>query len=261
MAKSTERVGRKIHKSLWNVSKPHRWIDCSGTELKDGIMCWSHSTSSLWSILHPQAPTNIIFPFLSILGNIGIKIQRFCEDISPSLELWAFGVSGFFHIVYSFDQAPKSILFFDQTTFLFEVNPRRAWQRKDDRTEFFASTNYYRFHLLMVVSLERVVGLQIFQKRVDTLTISQFLLTVIEGYQQTCPRTQLSLVLNNKTLQKTVLIKQLCAILRTNFVFTAPNFPFLNLIELCFRYLQVSLRNTHDIQESVNKAQAGYWSS
>ena len=47
------------------------------------------------------------------------------------------------------EQFPRSVLFFDVSTFMFETNPRKAWQSKEKPTRFYSSTNYKRYHILL----------------------------------------------------------------------------------------------------------------
>ena len=156
-------------------------------------------------------------------------------------------------IARTFSTDQNSLLFFDSTTFCFEVNPRRAWQHRENPTVFTSSTNYKRFHLLMLISTTRVFAYQVILGKVLPNSIALFLFKTLNRFQTDYPGVEPSLVLDNAKTHKTLLIKRCAVACKTRFVFTAPHSPYLNSIEECFRFLKCKYRNRHNIEELPNK--------
>ena len=156
-------------------------------------------------------------------------------------------------ILFSLETKPNQTLFFDCSTFCFEVNPRRAWQNKEKRSTFNANTNYKRYHLLLAVGVHGVFAWQIVLSGVCSGTIASFLHQCSPRLRQSDTRQQVTFVLDNETQHKTDLVKSVCLSEKASFVFTAPHSPYINPIEECFRFLKCKYRNRHSINEYFNK--------
>lgn len=146
----------------------------------------------------------------------------------------------------------SSTFFFDATTFCFETNPRRAWQNSANKTSFFSSTNYLRYHLLMVLGAEGVFAFQVVLGKVPSSAIFAFLHEVAAVLRADPGVVAPTLVLDNATVHKTQLMKRLARCSGLTFVFTAYHSPFMNPIEEAFRFLKSEYRNLHAINELAN---------
>ena len=135
---------------------------------------------------------------------------------------------------------------------MFEVNPHRTWQSKESLAYFYSSTNYRRFHLLLAVGISGAIAYQVILGRVKKEAIAEFLCECWKEMQRKQPGTQIKVVLENATLHKTELIKRICVETGMSFIFTAPHSPFMNSIELCFRFLKSGYKNCHNINELIN---------
>ena len=152
-------------------------------------------------------------------------------------------------ILNALDKFPQSVLFFDASTFMFETNPRRAWQSKKKPTRFYSSTNYKRYHVLLAAGVDGVFSFKIVLGKVQQEIIVDFLLQCWQEFQIQQPLSNLHLVLDNATAHKTQLMKKLCATTGTRFLFTSSHSPFMNPVEECFRFIKANYRNRHRINE------------
>ena len=144
---------------------------------------------------------------------------------------------------------PQRMLFFDCTTFSFTQNPKRSWQSPEQLTTYYTSTNFRRYHLLMVLGPNGVYAAQlILGKMVKGVTLN-FLIEVIDQTMSTAEPQAYTLVLDNAKLHKTADVKALATASTTTFLFTAPHSPFMNAIEDAFRYAKAADRNRHLIEE------------
>ena len=155
----------------------------------------------------------------------------------------------FEEILWSLKNKPMQTLFFDCSTFSFEVNPKRAWQNKDCPTTFNTSTNYKRFHLILAVGLEGVFAWQIVLNKVYSEAIANFLLQCSQRMRSSSVGQPATFILDNATLHKTDLMKSVCRSEKATFVFIAPHSPYMNPIEECFRLVKSKYRNRHLIDE------------
>lgn len=155
-------------------------------------------------------------------------------------------------ILLGLRNSSESLLFFDVSTFMFEINPHRAWQSKESPAYFYSSTNYRRFHLLLAVGISGVFAYQVILGGMKKEATAEFLYECWKEMQRKQPGAQLKVVLDNATLHKTELMKKLCVETGMSFIFTAPHSPFMNSIELCFRFLKSSYKNCHTIDELIN---------
>lgn len=118
----------------------------------------------------------------------------------------------FRHIVRTLGDAPNTLLFFDQSTFLFEVNPRRIWLSRANRAIYVSSTNFKRYHLLLLVNLDGAVAWQFYTGRSNSLVLCRFLLSSLISLRQAHLLTRFQLVLDNATLHKTISFKRLAVL-------------------------------------------------
>ena len=156
-------------------------------------------------------------------------------------------------ILQAVSQVPESVLFFNASTFSFEVNPRRAWQCKEKSACFNSSTNYKRFHILLAAGNVGIFAHQIVLGKIYSETIVDFLFKCWQQMRSQNPTTSLYIVLDNATVHKATLMKKMCVATGTTFLFTASHCPFMNPVEECFRFLKSKYRNKHRIHEFVNK--------
>ena len=157
--------------------------------------------------------------------------------------------------------APNSLLFFDSTTFSFEINPRTSCQHREHRGVFKSSTNYKRFHLLMLISTTKVYAYQVVLGKVLPHSIALFLFHTLSKFKADSPDQDPIFILDNAKIHKTQFIKRCAVASKTSFVFTAPHSPYLNSIEERFRFLKCKYRNRHNIEEYLNKMGNGYRST
>jgi len=158
-------------------------------------------------------------------------------------------------------QVPDSTYFFDSTTFSFETNPRRSWQSARNVTSFFSSTNYRRYHLLMIVNNQRVFAWQIVLGRVASTGIAAFLCEVVKKIRLEREQGVTHIILDNAKVHKTLLMKNLAEKSGLVFLFTSSHSPYMNPIEEVFRFLKGSFRNLHAINESTKKIQGCHFRS
>ena len=144
---------------------------------------------------------------------------------------------------------PSHLFFFDCSTFLFEQNPRRSWQTRLTPTAFFSSTNYRRFHLLLVIGETGPVAHQIIAGKVPKGAVASFLARVCQRLREACGEQPVTVVLDNAQVHKTELMRRLAGSTGVCFLFTAPHSPFMNPIELVFRRIKAGHRNRHEIKE------------
>lgn len=166
------------------------------------------------------------------------------KPLHPQISFQAFS-----EILHTLAETPNSLFFFDCSSFVFELNPKRAWQHASYPTQFFSSTNYKRHHLMMVVSTRQVFAYQVVLGKSSSFMIQMFLREVIERIRAECPSEIPKIVLDNATVHKTLLMKGLARSTGASFIFTAAHSPFMNPIELCFRFLKAKFRNRHFISE------------
>ena len=104
----------------------------------------------------------------------------------------------------------------------------------------------------MICSTTRVFAYQMVLRKTPRQVIAKFLFSALERFTQQNPGTQTTLVLDNATIHKTILMKNLAVSTKTRFLFTASHSPFMNPIEECFRFLKCKFRNKHFIDEFCN---------
>jgi len=149
---------------------------------------------------------------------------------------------------------PQRTYFFDSSTFVFTHNPRRAWQSKEHRTTFKTSTNFRRFHLMLVLGPTGVFAAQLVLGKMTKGATLSFLVEVVAALRQDGDSLGSVLVLDNARLHKTEDVKALCDAGDTTFLFTAPHSPFMNPVEDAFRAIKAPDRNRHRIDECAHQA-------
>lgn len=143
----------------------------------------------------------------------------------------------------------QTVYFFDTTTFCFEAHPRRSWQTSDCRTFFRASSNFTRYHLLMILGRGGVCAWQVFIGKITTAVISSFLFFACRHFRESQPQLTPWLLLDNAKMHKTELMKLLAGAGVASLTFTGPHSPFINPIEEAFRFIKAPLRNRHFFDE------------
>ena len=184
-----------------------------------------------------------------LLGyNYKVSQRQFRRGVNHSLTAF----KAFESIVRTLNQSPNSVLFFDVSTFAFEVNPRRAWQSKQRPAFFYSSTNYKRYHILLSANVSGVFAYQVVLGRVHSETILEFLFRCQQKLRSNSANTQCCIVLDNATIHKTARMKRMVAATDITFLFTASHCPYMNPVEECFRFLKSKYRNKHRINEFIN---------
>lgn len=153
---------------------------------------------------------------------------------------------------------PNSVNFFDATTFCFEAHPRRSWQSWNSRTYFPSSTNYKRYHLLMILGRNGVRAWQICVGKMTTAVVAQFILLACTNFRTSQPQETPWVLLDNAKMHKTELIKRLSSSGVVSLTFTGPHSPFINPIEEAFRYIKAPLKNRHFFDQFAHKRCPGH---
>ena len=132
----------------------------------------------------------------------------------------------------------KNLLYFDVTSFNWEKRSEKQWSYRLRPTGLVHRGDFSPMHMLTIMNLDGVLAFQLIRESVTSEHIFNFLFTVFEKKGTRSTSTPFKLILDNSTLHKTLIIKNLSLYCNVFFYFIVPKNPYFNLIEYVFRYIK-----------------------
>ena len=148
---------------------------------------------------------------------------------------------------------PKTVFFFDCTSFNWNQKSHFCWQVKNHPLAFPPIIDFRAVHLLMIISLEKVVAFQLIAGKLCSEIICSFLLQVFEKERPQLNHQEVHIVLDNAKMHHTDLMKKLASCKKMKFHFIVPRNPFFNIIEFVFRFIKTRRPKTLPLKKLHKK--------
>ena len=143
-----------------------------------------------------------------------------------------------FHLNHS-----GNLLYFDVTSFNWETKTKKGWNYRISPTGVMYQRDFSPMHMLTIMDLNGIVAFQVVRDSVTSSHIFNFLFEVFQNIRNVRSDVAYRLVLDNSTLHKTLIMKNLSLEMNVHFFFIVPKNPYFNLIEYLFRFLKAKSRN------------------
>ena len=194
--------------------------------------------------------------FRLLMHTLDIRFKTIKKDIGNDINTKRQRVNFLDELLQIHIECPNSLLYFDVTSFNWEKRSPKQWSHALKPTGIIHRNAFNPMHMLTIMNLQGIIAFQLIRESVTSENIFHFLHTVFIQRRANLPLTQFKLILDNSTLHKTLIMKNLSIKFNVCFYFIVPRNPFFNLIEYVFRYIKSKNKTWLLYKMSGNKVYA-----
>lgn len=186
--------------------------------------------------------------FIEYSRMIGIKYLKIKENTNNHISIKNQRIHFIEILIDIFTNELDNHFFFDITSLSNQNFKKFGWSNKSKPNSFKSKFRYNCTHLLMLISINKVISFQFVKGTMNSDIVHNFISNSIKKLRATDKKLDITIILDNSPLHKTKIFKAMSIIDNVKFIFIIPNNPYLNMIEYLFRFLKSGLRKVYSLR-------------
>jgi transposase len=175
---------------------------------------------------------------------IGFTYANVKRDVNNSDQMKIKRIQCAIDMIEMYRMKNVHILSFDVTSINSKSFKKMNWQMKNCQKGHKNIFYYNATHILMLISLEGIESFFIIRGNMSADLITHFLDTALKKFKEKSNQhLPIKLILDNATMHKTLVMKQMILHHDINVIFPPPCNPYLNPIEFIFKFIKQPLKS------------------
>ena len=183
------------------------------------------------------------------INAIGFQYRKATKDVNNTDQMKIRRIRCAIDMIDMYRKQDIHILSFDVTSINSKSFKKMSWTMKDCQSGYKSTFYYNATHILMLISLQGIESFLIIRGNMSSNIITHFLDTSLSKFKDKIVRdAKITLILDNATMHKTFLMKQMILHHGISVIFPPPCNPYFNPIEFIFKVIKQPLKSKFSMQ-------------